>query len=103
MVCEIDSTGPILLATDDPAPTETATWTYFVTNNGAAEVTIESALDDQVGPITCMTTTVAAGQTVECDSESDLAQPHQYENTFSVTASTSGGSPAKYTRPLEGR
>jgi hypothetical protein len=80
---DADEAPGVLLNPGDPV-----TWTYIITNTGAVDLTGLSVLDDQEGTITCPDTNLAAGATMVCTLVSSGAQPLQYTNVATVTATT---------------
>jgi uncharacterized repeat protein (TIGR01451 family) len=72
------------------APETTVTWTYEVANPGPAAVTALSVTDDQGVIVTCSQTTLAAGESVTCTG-SGTAQPGQYMNVGTATATLPAG------------
>jgi uncharacterized repeat protein (TIGR01451 family) len=76
--------GPIL------APGAAVTWTYEVTNPGPATVTNLVVTDDQLGPVACPQTTLAAGESVTCTANG-TAQAGQYANVGTATADLPAG------------
>jgi uncharacterized repeat protein (TIGR01451 family) len=76
--------GPIL------APGAAVVWTYEVINPGPAQVTGLTVTDDQLGPVTCPQTTLAAGESVICTANG-VAQIGQYSNVGTATAQLPAG------------
>ncbi len=79
-----------------PGPTipvgEPVEWTYRVTNNGNTEVGEIAVTDDQLGPISCPQTTLAAGESMTCVANG-TAVDGQYENLGVVEAVGPEGEP----------
>lgn len=77
-----------------PGPTievgKTVTWTYEVRNTGTLPLTIVSVTDDKGVSVSCPTLLVPVGQSVTCTG-SGVATLGQYENTGTVTASSTAG------------
>lgn len=77
-----------------PGPTievgQTVTWTYEVRNAGTLPLTIVSVVDDKGVSVSCPTMAVPVGQSVTCTG-SGVATLGQYENTGTVTASSTAG------------
>jgi hypothetical protein len=74
---------------DDPpgpyvTPGSTVTWTYVVTNTGAPALTNVAVTDDQLGAVSCPSTTLAAGASMTC-TETGTAVAGQYENNATAT------------------
>jgi hypothetical protein len=71
-----------------PGPTvavgSTVTWTYIVTNTGNVSLTGVAVTDNKVGPITCPSTTLAAGASMTC-TKTGTAVAGQYTNIGTVT------------------
>ncbi len=64
----------------------TVTWSYVVTNTGDAVLDSISVSDDEIGPIACPQTTLAAGESMTCTAVTGIALPGQYANVATVTA-----------------
>lgn len=77
-----------------PGPTievgKTVTWTYEVRNTGTLPLTIVSVTDDKGVSVSCPTMSVPVGQSVTCTG-SGVATLGQYENTGTVSASSTAG------------
>jgi len=76
---DADSAPGPTIAVGDPV-----TWTYVVTNIGDTELTNVALVDDQLGPITCPETTLAADEAMTCTAEG-VAVEGPYVNEASVT------------------
>ncbi len=76
--------GPLLQV----AVGSTVTWTYVVTNTGSADLDEISVSDDEIGPIACPQTTLAAGESMTCAAVTGVALPGQYANVATVTGLT---------------
>jgi hypothetical protein len=72
-----------------PGPTipvdDAVEWTYRVSNNGNTEVSQITVTDDQLGPISCPLTTLAAGESMICEANGTAAAG-QYQNVGTVEA-----------------
>jgi uncharacterized repeat protein (TIGR01451 family) len=65
-------------------------WTYVVTNTGNVALNSVAVTDDQLGDIDCPQATLAVGADMTCTATGN-AEPGQYENLATVTATGSGG------------
>ena len=72
-------TGPVIKVG------EPVTWNYEITNTGNVDLSSVSLLDDVEGPVSCPSTTVAAGDTMIC-TKTGTAVEGQYSNLATVTA-----------------
>jgi uncharacterized repeat protein (TIGR01451 family) len=66
------------------------TWTYLITNTGGLTLDNIVVTDDQLGPVLCPLTTLAAGIDMTCTA-AGTAQQGQYENQATVVGTTPGG------------
>ena len=71
------------------APGDPVEWTYVVTNNGEADLTDITVVDDQIGPITCPTDSLVVGDSMTCTANG-TAVAGQYENNATVTGRAGG-------------
>ncbi|MFK8031358.1 MAG: SdrD B-like domain-containing protein, partial [Gammaproteobacteria bacterium] len=69
---------------------ESVSWTYSVTNTGTVLLTDVVVADDQLGAVTCPSTSIEPGETLIC-SASGTAEAGAYTNLGSVTASDPQG------------
>ena len=64
------------------------TWSYVVTNNGTVAIDAISVSDDEIGPVACPQTTLAAGESMTCTAVTGVVLPGQYANVAAVTGLT---------------
>ena len=69
---------------------ESVTWEYIVQNTGNVNLTNLQVVDDQVGSITCPSTSLASGDSMTCTASGTVAAG-QYHNQATVTASHPAG------------
>ena len=74
--------GPLL------RPGSPVTWSYVVTNNGTVAIESISVSDDEIGPVACPQTTLAAGESMTCTAVTGVVLPGQYANVAAVTGLT---------------
>ena len=74
--------GPLL------RPGSPVTWSYVVTNNGTVAIDAISVSDDEIGPVACPQTTLAAGESMTCTAVTGVVLPGQYANVAAVTGLT---------------
>jgi len=68
------------------------TWTYRITNNGNETLTEISAVDDRQGAIVCPSTSLAAGESMDCSEKTATVEVEGlYTNVATVSASDSSG------------
>ncbi len=82
--------GPALVIGDP------VTWTYVVTNTGAATLTHVVVADDQGVTVTCPKDTLASGEAMTCTA-SGIVQPGPYSNLGTVTAELPSAGPLPLT------
>ena len=73
---------------------EEVVWSYRVTNTGNETITGIALTDDQLGAIACPTTTLAPGESMDCDDQTGIAQRTDtaaYVNVATVTGNAQGG------------
>src|SRR5690606_25838080 len=73
-----DPPGPLIPVGDE------VTWTYVVTNTGNSELTDIEVVDDRIGPVSCPSTVLAAGDALECTA-TGIAAAGEYTNWATVT------------------
>ena len=67
-------------------PNEDITWSYLIVNKGTETLTEIKATDDKEGKISCPSSTLAAGKSMNCSSKKGKADRINYENKLTVTA-----------------
>ncbi len=91
-----DPTGPVVNVGD------TVTFDYVVTNTGEVPLTSVAAVDLTLGPISCPSTTLAVGESMDCSPNSEVVTtPGQMFMEAEVTAIGATGAPG-ITDPIPG-
>jgi hypothetical protein len=72
------------------------TWTYVITNTGNVTLTAVSLVDDRLGVVDCVNTTLAAGESMTCFA-SELAVAGPYVNVATATGQPPSGQQAEDT------
>ena len=91
-----DPTGPVVSVGD------TVTFTYVVTNTGEVPLDNVAAVDLTLGPLTCPTTSLDVGESMECDPNTEIVTtPGQHFMEAEVTATGETGAPG-VTDPIPG-
>lgn len=86
--------GPFLLVGDE------VTWSYRVTNTGNETVAQIALSDDQLGTISCPSTTLGPGESMDCSEPTGTAVAGLYANVATVRANpVQGGSTVTDTDP----
>ncbi|MFE7558624.1 hypothetical protein ACFU74_02820, partial [Kitasatospora sp. NPDC057500] len=73
---------------------DTITYTYTVTNTGTVTVNGLAVTDDRVSPITCVATTLAAGQSTTCTGSYVVTEADAAAGSVTNNATVSGLDPA---------
>jgi LPXTG-motif cell wall-anchored protein len=75
----------------------TLTFTFTVTNSGAVALTGVTVTDDKLGPITCPSTTLAVGASMNCTATGPAPAAGQYTNVGTATGTPPSGPPVTST------